>query len=151
MLHLLIHLLRFLRIQHVDEAGRVNLTLGVVAAARAPAPPRRQHPLPVLPQRAAAEAGGDLVDGQHQKIGDGAGEATADGGALRRDSPDNLADSAALDDVKGSPRPAAPSGWDKDQSTRILDSIGGGLREKGKIRRLMILEGRGMEEGEGNL
>lgn len=73
----------------------MNLILDIVAAARAATPPRRQHLLPTLPQGAAAQAGGDLIDGEHKQIGNGAGNATAYGGALRRGSPDDLADEAS--------------------------------------------------------
>lgn len=73
----------------------MNLVLGIVAAARATTAFRRQHPLAISPKGAAAQAGGDLIDGEHEQISNGAGETTAYDGAFGRGFPDDLADEAS--------------------------------------------------------
>lgn len=103
--HLLLQLLqlliqlwrRRLHIRHVHNTVTVNLILRIVTAARAATPTGRRHPLPLpmLPQGAAKEASGDLIDDEHEQISNGAGNATADDSALGGGFPDDLAGEAS--------------------------------------------------------
>lgn len=79
----------------------MNLYLGLVAPARAPAAPRLKKALlgqllpAVPPQRAAANDRRDLVDGQVQQVHEAAGAAAAHGRALRGGAASDLGEPGA--------------------------------------------------------